>query len=393
MLQIDSVNVFARSHYMPLFSRLGDYDPALLDRAVLSRPSALRPGRYTEYIAHEATFLPVEDWPLWGFRREAFLLQARRVLGAELLGPHARLDPRRAARARPLAPRGDQRRRPARARRLVGVGRGEARAGVPVANRRGRDRRPGRLRAPLRPRRGRGPGGIPRPGPAPHGGDRRARAPRRAGARRRDRRRYRGLLPHQGSRRDPRRDPGARRTGRARPRPGARLGTGRPIDSGLAARRRRAPPSHRRSRDPHALRPRGMVPRSGAARLRPRLPHRDLHPVRAAPIRLLLAARARRGPHLGPARPEGGSRRTHSARAVRLVGAAGPADGRRRADRRRAAHRRRVAGPGARVGVELGRCRRGSGRRPRGASGAGAPPRRGPHRGDPSGREQPFRGR
>ena len=72
VLQIDSVNVFARSHYMPLFSRLGGYDTAVLDRAVLSRPSLSRPGRYTEYIAHEATFLPVEDWPLWGFRREAF---------------------------------------------------------------------------------------------------------------------------------------------------------------------------------------------------------------------------------------------------------------------------------------------------------------------------------
>ncbi|MBS1907841.1 MAG: YcaQ family DNA glycosylase [Actinobacteria bacterium] len=72
VLQIDSVNVFARSHYLPLFSRLGAYDPALLERAFLSRPSAARPGRYTEYLAHEATFLPVADWPLWGFRREEF---------------------------------------------------------------------------------------------------------------------------------------------------------------------------------------------------------------------------------------------------------------------------------------------------------------------------------
>ncbi|NYD53098.1 winged helix-turn-helix domain-containing protein [Microbacterium pseudoresistens] len=67
VLQIDSVNVFARSHYMPLYSRLGSYEPAMLDRTFMSRSS-----RYVEYLAHEATFLPVEDWPLWRFRREGF---------------------------------------------------------------------------------------------------------------------------------------------------------------------------------------------------------------------------------------------------------------------------------------------------------------------------------
>ncbi|WP_327036806.1 winged helix-turn-helix domain-containing protein [Microbacterium sp. CH12i] len=67
VLQIDSVNVFARSHYLPLFSRLGAYDPALLDRVFLSRTT-----HYVEYLAHEATFVPIEDWSLWRFRMDDF---------------------------------------------------------------------------------------------------------------------------------------------------------------------------------------------------------------------------------------------------------------------------------------------------------------------------------
>lgn len=64
-LQIDSVNVFARSHYMPLFSRLGSYDTAALDRLLFAR----RPA-YTEYWAHVAAFIPATDWALFGFRMD-----------------------------------------------------------------------------------------------------------------------------------------------------------------------------------------------------------------------------------------------------------------------------------------------------------------------------------
>jgi uncharacterized protein YcaQ len=64
-LQIDSVNVYARSHYMPLFSRLGPYDTAALDRLLFSR----RPP-YVESWAHVASFIPAADWGLFRFRMD-----------------------------------------------------------------------------------------------------------------------------------------------------------------------------------------------------------------------------------------------------------------------------------------------------------------------------------
>jgi len=63
VLQIDSVNVLQRAHYMPLFSRIGPYDPALLDRA-----AGRSPRRLVEYWAHMAAFMPVELWPFMRHR-------------------------------------------------------------------------------------------------------------------------------------------------------------------------------------------------------------------------------------------------------------------------------------------------------------------------------------
>ncbi|WP_171013089.1 crosslink repair DNA glycosylase YcaQ family protein [Microbacterium sp. 2FI] len=64
-LQIDSVNVFARSHYMPLFSRLGAYDTTALDRLLFARGAP-----YVEYWAHVAAFVPAADWALFRFRMD-----------------------------------------------------------------------------------------------------------------------------------------------------------------------------------------------------------------------------------------------------------------------------------------------------------------------------------
>jgi uncharacterized protein len=63
LVQLDSVNVVVRAHYMPLFSRLGAYPADLIDDAAWSH-SAKRPRLLVEKWAHEASLIPVEDWPL-----------------------------------------------------------------------------------------------------------------------------------------------------------------------------------------------------------------------------------------------------------------------------------------------------------------------------------------
>jgi uncharacterized protein YcaQ len=63
LLQIDSVNVLQRAHYLPAFSRLGPYDAATLDQL-----SARGPRTLFEYWGHEASLLPVALWPQMQWR-------------------------------------------------------------------------------------------------------------------------------------------------------------------------------------------------------------------------------------------------------------------------------------------------------------------------------------
>jgi uncharacterized protein YcaQ len=67
VLQVDSVNVLQRAHYMPLYSRMGAYDVDLLRRAAQQRPR-----RLVEYWAHVQALMPVDLWPSMRHRMDSY---------------------------------------------------------------------------------------------------------------------------------------------------------------------------------------------------------------------------------------------------------------------------------------------------------------------------------
>ncbi|MGO4190877.1 winged helix-turn-helix domain-containing protein [Arthrobacter sp. YAF17] len=79
LVQIDSVNVLSRSHYLPFFSRLGNYD-----RAILQRMAGTHPRRMMEYWAHEASFIRPDHF------QDLVLWQSRKWVGAHAMDPELR---------------------------------------------------------------------------------------------------------------------------------------------------------------------------------------------------------------------------------------------------------------------------------------------------------------
>ena len=67
LLQIDSVNVFQRAHYLPAFSRLGPYPTSLVDDL------AFKHRELFEFWGHEASLLPVALHPLLRWRMDRAL--------------------------------------------------------------------------------------------------------------------------------------------------------------------------------------------------------------------------------------------------------------------------------------------------------------------------------
>jgi hypothetical protein len=64
VVQLDSVNVFSRTHYLPFFSRLGAYERGALDSWLWGS------GEVFEYWGHMASVLPIDLYPMFRWRMD-----------------------------------------------------------------------------------------------------------------------------------------------------------------------------------------------------------------------------------------------------------------------------------------------------------------------------------
>jgi len=65
-LQLDPIKIVARSHLLVLWSRLGSYDPGLLDRLLWQE------RRLFEYWAHAASIVLTQDYPIHQMRMRSY---------------------------------------------------------------------------------------------------------------------------------------------------------------------------------------------------------------------------------------------------------------------------------------------------------------------------------
>ncbi|WP_316861374.1 DNA glycosylase AlkZ-like family protein [uncultured Cohaesibacter sp.] len=69
-LQVDSVNILDRAHYLTLFARFGAYDRSFVDKALHAVGKGSKQKDYFEYWGHEASILPIELYPALVWRME-----------------------------------------------------------------------------------------------------------------------------------------------------------------------------------------------------------------------------------------------------------------------------------------------------------------------------------
>jgi uncharacterized protein YcaQ len=70
-VQLDTISVLARSHELVAYARLGAVSRSSVEHAYWNGTAAF------EYWSHAACVLPIEDWPLYAFRRRAYLARGQ----------------------------------------------------------------------------------------------------------------------------------------------------------------------------------------------------------------------------------------------------------------------------------------------------------------------------